>query len=829
MKKMLAVGFLAFLMICLVFAVPSLADVLDVPGSVQVIEQEAFYGDTSLDRVVLHEGIERIGDQAFSGSHVNTIYLPTSLSYIADTAFDRCDYLYSAFAVKNSYAWQWMVDHDHSEILVGKEVTVAPGIVEFVSPANGYIAEVEEILAVRLSSNDEEVSVLLEIKDSEGNPFPEDDIEWLSDGCNLHLKTLGSYSLYIYSENNLLEQRSFTVREPSCLSYYAHSDRDRDQYVGGLPGTALDFHVVFDFMPTKVVLMKDSEERVQITETGRNWEFQLDDVIGVSEEDVEIGYGRYAYTVKAYYGNGTEEECVITEPIDVYCVRENEYKGQLWKISDGMRPDVYYKPDGTDAIGLWSDDCVVIMGDYCFGNYYEASFNGIKGFYDYSLSSVYSDSANAGYSLLITSDLDGLSGIISLKPEQNDNEYEFIANASENIESVMLKVFWISPEHYEDGLSIEYSMISASYTIDAPHRFVLPCLFTNPGIYTFQFHVYDANSRVWIAHRTEQYQSLVVLGVSDDSDPVTMYVQRDDAELSSSPIMSHDGIIATLPLNTQVGVIGEAGNGIVLVSYQNGGETQTGYMRARALGPELNPSVRRALVYVSSDLVGNSLSLWSVAFPVFVPFYETGPKAIATYNYVTAFFRRHGCEIVHESDKAGNRFERLAGSLNNGTTDSNDETFIYVFAHGKYEMDDNGDPILVDGKMIPAGLMSFDGQEYNNDIFLAQLNNIKGKVVVVLETCHSGAVIDRYPSVIRENKNTFTFISSAEASEPAPMGFCSYYDAPPFTKALMELLDRTPMASAQLIRTSIPVNKSGETVSYTQIGGVVDIPFFGVQ
>lgn len=60
MKKLFIVGFIVVLLICTAFAASSLADVVDIPPGVRVIEQGAFYGDTSLEKVVLHEGIERI-------------------------------------------------------------------------------------------------------------------------------------------------------------------------------------------------------------------------------------------------------------------------------------------------------------------------------------------------------------------------------------------------------------------------------------------------------------------------------------------------------------------------------------------------------------------------------------------------------------------------------------------------------------------------------------------------------------------------------------------------------------------------------------------------
>ena len=49
------------LILCLCITAPAAADVSKLPEGLKVIEDEAFYEDTSLDEVVLPEGIEKIG------------------------------------------------------------------------------------------------------------------------------------------------------------------------------------------------------------------------------------------------------------------------------------------------------------------------------------------------------------------------------------------------------------------------------------------------------------------------------------------------------------------------------------------------------------------------------------------------------------------------------------------------------------------------------------------------------------------------------------------------------------------------------------------------
>lgn len=58
-----------------------------IPGSIKLIEQDTFLS-SSVERVVIDEGLERIEYSAFGGcSDLQNIYLPSTLNYIADFAF----------------------------------------------------------------------------------------------------------------------------------------------------------------------------------------------------------------------------------------------------------------------------------------------------------------------------------------------------------------------------------------------------------------------------------------------------------------------------------------------------------------------------------------------------------------------------------------------------------------------------------------------------------------------------------------------------------------------------------------------------------------------
>ena len=61
--------------------------VLKLPSGLKTLEEEAFMGDTSLQEVLLPEGLTAIGDRAFADSSLQRVYLPESLTDIGTDAF----------------------------------------------------------------------------------------------------------------------------------------------------------------------------------------------------------------------------------------------------------------------------------------------------------------------------------------------------------------------------------------------------------------------------------------------------------------------------------------------------------------------------------------------------------------------------------------------------------------------------------------------------------------------------------------------------------------------------------------------------------------------
>lgn len=91
-----------------------------LPDNLSKIEDEAFAGLSSVEVIVLPEGTLSIGSRAFADSSFNRITLPSSLTSIADNAFDGC----SDFTVdvpENCYAYNWCAQHGLLEGLPASE------------------------------------------------------------------------------------------------------------------------------------------------------------------------------------------------------------------------------------------------------------------------------------------------------------------------------------------------------------------------------------------------------------------------------------------------------------------------------------------------------------------------------------------------------------------------------------------------------------------------------------------------------------------------------------------------------------------------------------
>lgn len=87
-------------------------DTMILPSSLQIIEEEAFYGSSSISRVVLSDNVKEIHSRAFANSALTEINLPASLTFIAEDAFDGPSKV-NVIVNSGTYAYDWAVSHNY--------------------------------------------------------------------------------------------------------------------------------------------------------------------------------------------------------------------------------------------------------------------------------------------------------------------------------------------------------------------------------------------------------------------------------------------------------------------------------------------------------------------------------------------------------------------------------------------------------------------------------------------------------------------------------------------------------------------------------------------
>ena len=100
------------LLLCLMVGTAASAEgAVNLPAQLLEIKAEAFFGDTTLRRVIIPESVEKIGERAFAYSAVREVVLPPSLTEMAADAFEGCEGIV-AVVHAGSYAHAYCEEND---------------------------------------------------------------------------------------------------------------------------------------------------------------------------------------------------------------------------------------------------------------------------------------------------------------------------------------------------------------------------------------------------------------------------------------------------------------------------------------------------------------------------------------------------------------------------------------------------------------------------------------------------------------------------------------------------------------------------------------------
>ena len=178
------------------------ADTLWLPQELKRIEEEAFYGNTSLDEVVIPNSVTYIGPRAFANSSLKYISLPASITSIADDAFSgMLDSAVLAPVDGNSYASEWCKTHGAN---TPDDCTLSVSATSWAATASASSSSSNyKSIAVKC---DEDYAISIDQPGSSYRPTDEGYVcEWLS-----YTTTLSGIKLLV-AKNYAKEKRAATV------------------------------------------------------------------------------------------------------------------------------------------------------------------------------------------------------------------------------------------------------------------------------------------------------------------------------------------------------------------------------------------------------------------------------------------------------------------------------------------------------------------------------------------------------------------------------------------------------------------------------------------
>jgi len=128
LRRLLAIFLVLMLLSADVCAIAEAVVTLTLPSSLQIIEEEAFAGNTSIEKVIVPDGTTEIRSRAFADSSMTELELPDSLTFIAEDAFEGCGE-FALTVPENCYAYDRCV-----ELGLIKSDEPDPSVIESVHP-----------------------------------------------------------------------------------------------------------------------------------------------------------------------------------------------------------------------------------------------------------------------------------------------------------------------------------------------------------------------------------------------------------------------------------------------------------------------------------------------------------------------------------------------------------------------------------------------------------------------------------------------------------------------------------------------------------------------
>ena len=128
LRRLLAIFLVMMLMSADICAIAEGVATLTLPSALQIIDEEAFAGNISIEKVIVPDGTTEIRSRAFGDSSMTELVLPDSLTFIAEDAFEGCGE-FTLSVPENCYAYDRCV-----ELCLIKQGEPDPSVIESAHP-----------------------------------------------------------------------------------------------------------------------------------------------------------------------------------------------------------------------------------------------------------------------------------------------------------------------------------------------------------------------------------------------------------------------------------------------------------------------------------------------------------------------------------------------------------------------------------------------------------------------------------------------------------------------------------------------------------------------
>ena len=122
--------------------------VMELPANIEIIEEEAFYGTTSIGKVILSNKTSVIRAKAFADSSISEIVIPNSNTEISETAFDNCNPNLIIRGFKGSNAEVYAISHSFRFAPIETSVILTQSWEDFAGASSSLLQSYEGCVAV---------------------------------------------------------------------------------------------------------------------------------------------------------------------------------------------------------------------------------------------------------------------------------------------------------------------------------------------------------------------------------------------------------------------------------------------------------------------------------------------------------------------------------------------------------------------------------------------------------------------------------------------------------------------------------------------------------